>query len=94
MNPTLKLDPNLADDVVSGIKTMTVRAGYRDYKLGNTEFEIDSNWNSETLPIFIHKIEEVFYSTLDAEYQETLLEYYPDLQPQSVVTIVRFTYNP
>jgi hypothetical protein len=95
----IKLDPKFAELVRLGLKTSTVRSGYREYPL--CEAMMDCGEEGQ-LPVEIVEIEHLDFGHLDGldafddgfesleELQQVLLSFYPDLKPSSDVSIIRF----
>ncbi len=86
----ISLDPKLTQDVIEGVKQLTVHKGIRKIEPGNAIFE-----DGETeVPIFIYRVEYKFANALIEGYIDLLKEYYPDIAGHDKVTCVYFHYNP
>lgn len=99
MQHQIALDRDFIPLVNRGMKTTTVRAGQRAYTLGPAEL-ISEN---VTIPIDIREVSYRYLNELTTEDAKSdgfdhrdelfdaLRRYYPEIQPDEPVTIVRFS---
>jgi len=95
----LLLAESLVDSAMNGEKTITIREGHRDYQVGKVILACpDIHWsmNSEVVSVKHTTLDEI----TDEEYTEDgfvsradmfegLKNYYPDLELNSPVTVIR-----
>ena len=94
----MALCPELMDDVLSGLKHITIRYWYRKIRLG----PLSVPDKERSIPIVITEIIHTTMSRLSAEVLATchyndlihamkvMREYYPNLETSSEVTVIRF----
>lgn len=94
----IELDPAYTDDILSEVKTTTIRRGHRDYDQGPALLQAD-NLN---IPVHIDTLQYTTRSELDtrdamndgfdnlSELQSALEKHYPEIESDAPVTIVSF----
>lgn len=97
----IKLDPALMDRVRDGDKTMTIRLGRKDYKLGPALL-VNAVDEADTIEIYIDLLTLELVRGLDGFHAQEcgyffrwslikgLKQHYPMLHPYDLVTVVGF----
>lgn len=89
----LKLHPSLIPGLLSGEKEITIRAGERDFEenitIAGYPAAVDAVFRQSLIDTpLVDLFDDGFESFRDA--LESLQAFYPDLTPESMVTVVRF----
>ena len=101
-NTRMALCPVLMEDVVHGLKKITIRDGYRDIRLGTAFFSTPDG--AHEVHILVTKVEHCALDQVSieslrldgfhslAEAVEGMKEYYPEITDTSEVTVIHFIY--